>query len=254
MAGDLTTQKAVQSTPPSKETSGHKIPGSTSEGESDDVVWMKRLLAHDFRMPMAIIKGYADLMRDDGAIYDEDVRDIIDNICNNIDYMNTLLKVLLDDDGEHALEDKKIFDLLGCLREGMIYVKTIAQKQGVTLVLNSAHDSVNVYGNRIMLLRAFFNMVENSLKYMKRAGAIRVTLDVTDKSVYMIYKDDGVGMDAGEASHVTEAHYQGSNATQGYGIGMGLVKDMVDDFGGTLEIHSTPGQGMGIFMTFPRPM
>jgi signal transduction histidine kinase len=220
--------------------------------EPDDVVWMKRLLAHDFRMPMAIIKGYADLLREDGYDGSEGSELILDHICSNIDYMNTLLKVLLDDDGGHVLDDKKIFDLLGCLREGMGYVRTIAQKQGVTLLLNSAQNSVNVYGNRIRLLRAFFNMVENSLKYMKREGAIRVTVDQTDKAVYLIYKDDGVGMDALEASHVTENRYQGSNATNGYGIGMSLVKDMVEDFGGTIEIHSTPGQGMGIFMTFPR--
>jgi signal transduction histidine kinase len=217
----------------------------------EDAVMLRRLLSHDFRMPMAVISGYGALLLEEGYDGSEESRAIVTNICKNIEYMNTLLKVLLDDEGEHVLEDRSRFDLLECIREGVGYVRTIARRQGVSVQLNSSQSMVPVYGNRIKLLRAFFNLVENSLKYMKRKGTICITVEQTEDAAYVIYKDDGVGMDAAEASHAAELNYQGANRSGGYGIGLFLVRDMVDDFGGTMEIHSHVGQGMRICLTFP---
>jgi two-component system phosphate regulon sensor histidine kinase PhoR len=159
----------------------------------------------------------------------------------------------MDNDGERVLGEKTRFDLLECVRDGMGYVRSIAQRQGVTIqLIISSQSEAPVYGSRVKLLRAFYNLVENSLKYMMRKGTIFVTVEQTQDEIYLIYKDDGAGMDAAEASRITEWNYQGSNRTGGHGIGMYLVKEMVDDFGGTMEIRSRVGQGMGVYMTFPR--
>lgn len=218
----------------------------------EDVVWLKRLLSHNFRMPMAVIAGYGELLQEGGFETRESELAVIGKICKNIDYMNTMLKVLLDDGNDGALDRREEFDLLGCIREGTEYVKSIARRQGVTITVNSAQKTVRLYGSRVKLMRAFFNMTENSLKYMKREGTICITVDETKDAVYVIYKDDGAGMCKDETQHVTKWSYQGANQEGGHGIGMYLVEDAVRENGGTMEIRSRENQGMGIYMTFPR--
>ena len=217
----------------------------------EDIIWLRRILSHNFRMPMAVIAGYGDLLISGEVESVEDSLMMLGKICKNIEYMNTMLKVILDD-GNDLLDEKASFDLLGCIREGMGYVKTIARRQGVTITLNSVQETVTVYGNRIKLLRAFYNLIENSLKYMKREGLIHITVDQTEDTIYVIYKDTGVGMNAEEAKLVSEWNYQGGNQVHGYGIGMFMIKETVHDFGGTMEVSSSEGYGMGACLTFPR--
>lgn len=231
-----------------QEKSGAAAP---SELPENDIVWLKRLLSHNFRMPMAVIAGYGDLLREGSFESREECLMVIGRICKNIDYMNTMLQVLLNDDVNGTQSEGESFDLIGCIRLGMEYVNTIARKQGVKIQVNSAQPAVTMHGDRIRLIRAFFNLIENSLKYMKRAGVIHITVDKQEDTAYVMYKDDGEGVDEDEASRLTEWRYQGTNQESGYGLGMYLVREAVEDLGGTIEVRSRKDEGMGIYMTFP---
>lgn len=231
-----------------QEVSGAAPPRELPE---DDIVWLKRLLSHNFRMPMAVIAGYGDLLREGSFSSREECLMVIGRICKNIDYMNTMLQVLLNDDSGKGRGEGETFDLLGCIRVGMEYVNTIARRQGVKIQVNSAQPAVTMHGDRIRLIRAFFNLIENSLKYMKRAGTIHITVDKQEDRAYVIYRDNGEGVDAHEAPHLMEWSYQGENKESGYGLGMYLVRETVEEFGGTIEVRSREDEGMGIYMTFP---
>ena len=61
-----------------------------------DVNWIKRMLSHNMRMPMSVITGYGELMKQGLLSFDE-MEEVISNICDNINYMNSLLKVVIDD-------------------------------------------------------------------------------------------------------------------------------------------------------------
>ena len=105
------------------------------------------------------------------------------------------------------------------------------------------------------MMRAFYNLVENSIRYMNRPGNICLTVEETAEEIYAIYRDDGEGMDETEADSITDLNYQGSNANRdGHGIGMYLVKDAVETNGGTLFIRTGKGKGMGIYMAFPKTL
>ena len=82
-----------------------------------------------------------------------------------------------------------------------------------------------------------------------------MTAEETEEGILMVYKDDGVGMDAQEAEWITQPGYRGSNAQEnnnagGDGLGMYLVKRIVEGHGGSLRVKSGSGKGMGIYMTF----
>lgn len=217
-------------------------------------VWFHRLLSHNIRMPMTIIAGYGDLLKNHSLKTREEEIECISKICKNIQYLDTLFKVLVDDEkNEELLRQKEWFDLLECGREAFDYVKSMTQKAHITISVNSSKDHVLFYGNRIVMMRAFYNLVENSIRYMKRAGSICLTVEETDDEYLVVYRDDGIGMDENEAESITDLNQQGSNARgDGHGIGMYLVRQTVENHGGTLSIRTGVGKGMGVFMSFPK--
>ncbi len=220
---------------------------------SEDVVWFKRLMAHNIRMPLAIIVGYGELLADTNFSSREEELDCIRKICKNIDYLDTLSKVLLDNEQEEGLREKKHFDVLACVRETAEYVGVIAKKAGIQVLVNSSKNKVFLYGNRIALMRAFFNLMENSIRYMNRRGNIYFTVEETEEEVLVMYRDDGEGMPTDEAQHITELNFQGSNKKSGgHGIGMYLVQETVEKQGGHLEVKTGKGNGMGVYMSFPK--
>ncbi len=226
-------------------------PGISPEAEKERI-WFRRLLSHNIRMPMTIIAGYADMIKNGGCKNREEEIACLDKICKNIDFLNTLLQVLLDDrSNEELLEKKEWFDLLACSRETFEYIKTITQKEQIKVSVNSSKQNILFYGNRIIMMRAFYNLLENSIRYMKRSGSICLTVEDTPEEILVVYRDDGEGMDESEADSITKLNYQGSNAGKsGSGIGMYLVRDAVEQCGGTLSIRTGKGKGMAVYMTF----
>lgn len=220
---------------------------------SEDVVWFKRMMSHNIRMPFAIIRGYGDLLIKNSFSSREEELDCIQKICENIDYLDTLTKVLLDDGQEDVLTQKEYFNVLECVRQVTAYVKTIAQKAGIGISVNSSKEQILFYGNRASLMRAFFNLIENSIRYMNRQGNIFITVEETESEILIVYRDDGEGMTQEEADHITELNYQGTNKKEGgHGIGMFLIQKMVEEQEGTISIKTGQGCGMGIYMSFPK--
>ena len=237
--------------PPEEET---PVSGMEEQTKREDVVWLRRMLSHNIRMPMAIISGYGEMLKNGSFSSREEELKCISKICKNIDFLDTLLKVLLDDDvSEESLEEKEWFDILECVREAAGYVKTIVMKAHITISVNSSKDKVMFYGSRIILMRAFYNLIENSIRYMNRPGNIFITVEDTENALLIVYRDDGEGMDVREADEIVKLNYQGSNSKQsGHGFGMYLVKDAVEKNGGSIEIHTGKGKGMGVYMTFEK--
>ncbi len=227
-------------------------PGKSPQDE--ERIWFRRLLSHNIRMPMTIIAGYGDLLKNHSLKTREDELQCIEKICKNIDYLNTLFKVLVDDGhNEELLGSREWFDLLQCAREAFDYVSSMTSKANIAISVNSRRESVMYYGNRIIMMRAFYNLIENSIRYMNRPGNICLTVEETVEEIYAIYRDDGEGMDETEADSITDLNYQGSNANRdGHGIGMYLVKDAVETNGGTLFIRTGKGKGMAVYMAFPK--
>ena len=252
-------KKKTKEEPVEEQTAAHpenadENVGSEPSRQEAEKIWFRRLLSHNIRMPMTIIAGYGDLLKSNSLETREEELQCISKICRNIDYLDTLFKVIVDDgNSEEILSRKEWFDLLDCGREAFDYVGSMTRKAHINISVNSSRDSVQYYGNRIVMMRAFYNLIENSIRYMNRPGNICMTIEETDDEVYAFYRDDGEGMDEKEAEDITKLNYQGSNGSKaGHGIGMYLVREAVESNGGSLSIRTGQGKGMGVYMSFPK--
>lgn len=220
---------------------------------SEDVRWFKRLMAHNVRMPLAVIVGYGELLTENGFATREEERECILKICRNIDYLDTVFKVLLDNDNHGTFMEKEHFDILGCVREVSEFVRVITQKAGIKISVNSSKQEVLFWGDRISLMRAFFNLIENSIRYMNREGSIVVTVEETEKEILVVYRDDGEGMSEDETEKVVKQSLQGINEKpEGHGLGMYLIRQAVEEQGGSITVKAQKGSGMWVYMSFPK--
>ena len=155
--------------------------------------------AHSLRIPISVIQGYADLLGS-GLIHDENVkREYLSKIRERTEYLNTVLGQLLVEarvQADFSISVWERFDLIELLRQITEDMREAAQKLGIDIQLISDVRRLPFEGDRTRLTRAFYNILENSLKYMNAAGKITVTVSLMeDKQVFLAFKDDGAGMD-----------------------------------------------------------
>lgn len=217
----------------------------------ENVKWLRRMLSHNFRMPMAIISSYGELLKSGGFETREKELECIDKICKNIDYIDKVSKIILDDGNVCSYEKKEDFDLLGCVKEAVSYTEAIAKKAHISITVFSRKQELMFFGNRLILMRAFLDLIENSIRYMNREGEIRITVEETFDEIVVLYEDNGEGMEQADGVNITRCNYQGKNGSKtGNGIGMFLVKEAVCQNSGRLEIKTGIGKGMSVRMIF----
>ena len=211
-------------------------------------------VSHSLRIPISVIQGYADLL-ESGLIQDENVRhEYLSKIRERTEYMNNALGQLLTEarlQADFSIGLWEHFDLLELLQKVISDMEDAAQKLGIRIELSSELRKLPFEGDRTRLTRSFYNILENSLKYMNTAGKITVTVSVADNQVLIVFKDSGAGMEREEAEHIFELNYRGSNSVQGNGMGLYLVYVTAIAHHGSVTARSSPGNGMTILMLLP---
>ena len=126
-----------------------------------------------------------------------------------------------------------------------------AQKAGVQIHISSPTSTLLMKANPMRIRILFRNIIDNSIKYMNRAGSLVITISTVGSDIFIVLKDNGNGLPEEETPHIFELNYQGSNRISGNGLGLTQAKAIVDYYGGTIYAKSTPGKGMGIYIQIP---
>ena len=219
----------------------------------DDVKWMRSLLSHNVRMPLSIIQGYGELL-EEGKLDEEKQKEVITKICGNIRYLSNILKLVIDSDTTNIEYKYEIIDILDVVREVSKYMKDFTNKRHIRVNVISQSDEVLVRADRWQFIRLFYNLFENSLKYMGKTGEISVMVSKAGKNnVLIVYKDSGQGMPSVEVEHVFERGYRSPThkGEHGQGMGMYFVHQIIEDHGGSVSVISDVGKGFSVKMLLP---
>ena len=217
-----------------------------------DVNWIKRMLSHNMRMPMSVITGYGELIKQ-GLLSLEEMEDAVSDICENITYMNEVLKVVLEDSLEEE-QTAAMVDVVALAKSTAKYVRDIAKKISVKISVVTEQEKIWIRAEKIPLMRAFYHLFENAMKYSESGDKITVNVfHVENEQVLVVFKDNGRGMEEREVKNIFEEGFRGSNSEGKTGTGYGLydVKNIVERYGGTIEISSREKAGFSVYMLFP---
>lgn len=217
-----------------------------------DINWIKRMLSHNMRMPMSVITGYGELLKQ-GLLTPLEMEEVIGNICDNINYMDDVLKVVLEDRSEDSIALTAV-DVAALVRNSTKYVRDIAKKISVKISVVTEQEKIWIRAEQIPLMRVFYHLFENAMKYSQGGDTITINIfHVEDGQVLVVFKDNGKGIKEEELMNIFEEGIRGSNSEGKAGTGYGLydVKTIVERYGGTVEISSREKFGFAVYMLFP---
>jgi len=214
-------------------------------------------IAHELRTPLTALRGEAEIALLHGRT-PEDYRRVLSSQLEEFQKLSRLIDQLLTlaraEAGEFHLERTDVsMDLL--LKYIVETLTLLADEKGVALKLDSPSATV-VRGDKEWLERALLNLLDNAIKYTPAGGRVTVRTESQASGVRIDIEDTGTGISPEALPHIFDRFYREDPArdksVEGVGLGLSLVKWIVEEHGGTIEAASIPGDGSRFTILLPR--
>jgi signal transduction histidine kinase len=212
-------------------------------------------LAHDLRTPLTRLRGTAELALQDSGEPGE-ARAALADCVNESDRLQHLLEALLDisaaEAGALKLNRDRI-DVRALVDRAVDLYREVAEEKGIAIVVEQPAPA-ECDADAIRLGQAINNLLDNALKYTPRGGRVTLALREEPAAVVLTVADNGPGVPPGERDAVFRRLYRGdaSRSQRGLGLGLSLVKAIVEAHGGTVVIDNAPGGGARFTVRLPR--
>ena len=212
-------------------------------------------VSHEMKTPLAVLQNYGMLLQDPGLTEEkrlEYAKGVSDTARRMSEMMTNILKL-------NRLENQQIypasekFDLGEQLRQSLLQFESVWEKKEIEIEAVIDED-VRIHADKELLSLVWNNLLSNAFKFTETGGTVAVTMTATVECVTVCVKDTGCGISPEVGKHIFEKFYQGdtSHKTQGNGLGLALVKRVIDIMQGEVSVESTPGVGSVFTVTIPR--
>ena len=202
-------------------------------------------ISHELRTPLTSLTGWAYTLKD-GELDQETTELAHDILISESERLSSLLEELLDFSslisGKISL-NKDYFDLKICVEDITKQVFPKLEKNKETIELNIADDSYLYYGDENRIKQVLINLLDNAVKFNKERGLITVNLYQDKDSYFIDVIDEGVGIEEGELKYIFEKFYTGKKSKSHTGIGLAIVKEIVELHKGEIYIESKVDEG-----------
>ncbi len=212
--------------------------------------------SHELKTPLASIK----LLSDSILQYDMDmdtVKEFVSDIGNEADRLNRMTQKLLSlTKGEYDTdnEEKEIIYISPTIERVVKMLSGIAQASNIEISVELNGDAP-VLVQEDDLYQIIFNLVENGIKYNQPGGKLTVSLQRSEDMATLCVSDTGVGIPPDAIGHIFERFYRVDKARSrqsgGSGLGLSIVRSMVQRNNGEIHVKSTPGKGTTFMVEFP---
>ena len=212
-------------------------------------------VSHELKTPLAVMGNYATMLQKPG-ITEEEKNEYAKAISDSARRLAALITNILK---LNKLENQQIFpqldayDLGEQLCESLLQFEDVWERKHLEIETDIEED-VRIRSDAELLSLVWNNLISNAVKFTPEGGTVGVTLKTEGNQVIVQVRDTGCGMKPEVGQHIFEKFYQGdtSHATQGNGLGLALVKRVVDIFSGEISVQSIYGQGSTFTVKFRR--
>jgi PAS domain S-box-containing protein len=213
-----------------------------------------RIVAHDLRNPLGTMLMQAAVLRQSEVELEPRVAKVAASIERSAKRMNRLIQDLLDvarvEEGELSIEEARL-SADRIVAESIDAQSPLARAAGIALHRDLAPDLPEVWADRDRLAQIFENLIGNAIKFERAGGTITVGAAPRDGDVLFWVADTGQGIAAADLPHVFDRFWQAQRSGGGAGLGLPIVKGLVEAHGGRIWAESTPGRGSIFFFTLP---
>ena len=195
-------------------------------------------IAHELNTPVAVMKSSLEIYLMKNKVEDRELKELLDNFDENIDRISKIIESLLFlNRRENAISRK--FDIKDLVEEIVFDLEDLAEEKNVNLI--SKMISREIYTSDILLERVLYNLGKNAIAYNKDGGLVVFDFAEDEENYFICVRDTGLGIDEEEKEKVFDLFYRVDESrnkkTGGYGIGLNLVKNIVEKLGGQVLIR-----------------
>lgn len=211
-------------------------------------------VSHELRTPLTAIKGWSETIRDDKGADPEMLQKGMGVIISESDRLSLMVEELLDfsrmQSGRLKLAIERI-DLLAELEEAVLMYTERARREGMSLHYTEQVESAVVMADKNRLRQVFINIIDNAIKYSDAGGTVEVSVQREEELYVILITDAGCGISAADLPKIKQKFYKANLTRRGSGIGLAVADELVQAFGGSLDVISTLGVGTTVSIRIP---
>jgi len=204
-------------------------------------------MAHEVRNPLASIKGTVDIL-EDSKISQKEKDEFLGILSKEVERLEGVVSTYLSL-ARRAPSQVGQADLRDVVRSVVALIEGRARKQGVTIEVGHDGAEETVAINADLLRQVLLNLVLNSLSAMAEGGKLAITSKRERQLLTMTVSDTGIGIDEKHLHRVFDPFF--TTREDGSGLGLSIVKRIVEELGGSVELSSQEGAGTDVHLLFP---
>ena len=216
-------------------------------------------MSHELRTPLNAIIGFSDLLKDGepGPVNEEQfdfLNDINGSGVHLLQMINDILDLSKIEAGKLELRRTE-FELAEALQAAVSMLRIEAEKTGLALNIESSDEGLIVNLDSGMVRQILINLLSNAVKFTPEGGKVTLSASIRDKNLVLQVSDTGAGIPEEDCPRIFQEFYQVDGTYtrkhQGTGLGLALVRRMVELHEGTIEVESRLGEGTTFSLVFP---
>ena len=209
--------------------------------------------SHEFKTPIVSVRGFAKLLKDGNLTEDEkcEYLDIIISESERLAQLSTNALSLSKYESVEIISDTEPIRLDEQIRK--VIVLTEPKWSAKEIHMNVEMDEITFDGNGDLLQQIWLNLLDNAITFSAKGGSIHISLAKSTEGTRFVIQDTGIGMDDATTTRVFDKFFQGdvSHAKSGNGLGLTIVKRIVELCDGTIEVQSELGKGSTFIVFLP---
>lgn len=209
-----------------------------------------QVVSHDLKAPLRNIDTLINWFKEDNAkILDENNGKTLNLILSNVEKMDLLIKGILDYSTIDKIEiDDRMIDLDAVIDE---IIRTISVPSTIEIIVKNKMPVF--FGNDFRFKQLFQNLIRNAIKYNDKAqGIIEIGSTEKNSEIEFYIKDNGIGINERYQHKIFDLFSKLENSDQSSGIGLSIVKKIIDLYGGKIWLESQEGLGTTFYFTLPK--
>ena len=212
--------------------------------------------SHELRTPIAVVQGYANMLKRWGSKDEDVLAESIEAISNEATQMQDLVEKLLflsRHDKKTLKLNKSRFDIQPVVEEMVRETKLVAHKR---VIESPALESVYVYGDKQAIKQAIRVFIDNAQKYTEDGDTIRISCENRQGDCVITVEDTGVGMKRRDLDNIFNRFYRADDVRnrkiEGHGLGLSIAKLIIMSHTGRIKIRTQYTKGTSFIVTFPK--
>lgn len=210
-------------------------------------------VSHEFKTPISSILGFAKLL-ENRNLTDEEKKEYLDIIVEESKRLSNLSTNILNLsklESQEIVFNKSEYDLDEQMRNVILLLEPKWYEKNISFDIEM--EKISLHANEDLMQQVWINLLNNAITYSHPKGVIHIKVYNEEEQAVIVIRDEGIGMDEYTKERMFEKFFKGNSSLskEGTGLGLALVKRIIDLHHGTIEVESRPGEGTTIKLAIP---